>query len=55
MHVNNNKQWDFVQTIIYFIQHKHLVVGDILVLNNTAVHVGLDTVELITDLCMQQA
>ena len=44
-------QWDFLNFFLYLIEKKHLINGDYLIMDNAAIHCGLETISMIDFLC----
>ena len=46
----SNTQWDFALFLMYCLHHSYLSTGDVLVLDNAAVHVGTNSFPLVKTL-----
>jgi len=49
--VESNNQWDFIRSLLFLILRNHFIAGDFFVMDNAFVHVGLDSAEVIMDIC----
>jgi len=50
LRTNSNCQWDFLDFVIYLLQEKHLVDGDLLFVDNSGVHWGGDAFPFLSNL-----
>jgi transposase len=47
---NSNNQWNFLNFIVYCLDQKHLVEGDILIMDNASIHGSDDSFEILHDI-----
>lgn len=50
MRSTSNSQWDFAKFVLFCLEERHLIFGDLLILDNATVHCASDSFEMIISL-----